>query len=920
LGINTARHFHPIPGALLLILALVLGAASGHATQQQVVFQITNKVIQNGATVSGSSASLLPAAAAYSYSISGSCYATGDLSDLISGTESIADAIDQLDPGASPPASSFLQGTVVNPGGAIPFTVLDKTLAGSFADGLASGTIDIQVYVDATGRANFLVNNIDFETIFGPDSSQLVIESATVTTTAVLTPVTATGTATSVTGSSATLNATVNPNGDNATVTFEYGLDSTYGTTTSPQIVPLGLSAAPVAAGISALVSGTTYHYRVDAVNSTGTSTGADSTFVTPAIAGEAPTATTGTATGIGMNGATVNGLVNPNGSDTSVTFEYGLTASYTGTTPAQDIGSGSSPVAVNALLGNLTPGMIYHYQVTGSNAQGVTSGGDQMFTTTTSIAAPAATTGSATAIGTTGATLNALVNPNGADTTVTFAYGLTASYTGTTTAQDIGDGTSAVAVNALIGDLTPNMLYHFQVTGSNSQGITPGGDLTFMTSDTTAALAPTVTTGAATAIGISTATLNGSVNPNGATTTAYFEYGTDTNYGTTTTPVSIGAESTAIQTSTDLTGLLAGTTYHYAAVGVNVTGTAVGPDQTFTTGFLFPQVAGKYVAAITGTSNATSGLVTVTLTSKGSFTSALDLAGKTTSFSGKFVTSGTASAAKSGYTIQLQLGKLDGVNSVTGAVTGPATFDFAAAQSLVEKATPLKYTVRIPAPTDVNLGLPAGNGYAAMTVSKTGAIHLAGELGDGTPFSASAGLLANGTWALYTPLYKKQGCVVGTITFETTPNGDFDGPVTWFKPATTGTYTPGAFTANVNLYGSLYTKPMSGTPVISSTTGDIDFEGASPILEIQDPVVLTSANKFTFPQMPTDDLKLTVSTSTGLFGGSFKDPDGKTRKFNGAVFQDSLNFGSGVFKGTTEAGSVELFPPVIIAPSLEKP
>ena len=45
----------------------------------------------------------------------------------------------------------------------------------------------------------------------------------------------------------------------------------------------------------------------------------------------------------------------------------------------------------------------------------------------------------------------------------------------------------------------------------------------------------PTVTTTAATNVTSSSATLNGTVNPNGLTTSVYFQYGTTSGYGITT-------------------------------------------------------------------------------------------------------------------------------------------------------------------------------------------------------------------------------------------------------------------------------------------------------------------------------------------------------------------------------------------------
>ena len=85
---------------------------------------------------------------------------------------------------------------------------------------------------------------------------------------------------TSVTIDSATLNGTVNANNDNTTTTFEYGLDTSYGTTVTADQSPVtGAIDMPVSVTISGLMSQTIYHYRVVAVNSSGTTYGSDQIF-----------------------------------------------------------------------------------------------------------------------------------------------------------------------------------------------------------------------------------------------------------------------------------------------------------------------------------------------------------------------------------------------------------------------------------------------------------------------------------------------------------------------------------------------------------------------------------------------------------------------------------------------------------------
>jgi hypothetical protein len=96
-------------------------------------------------------------------------------------------------------------------------------------------------------------------------------------------------------------------------------------------------------------------------------------------------------------------------------------------------------------------------------------------------------------------------------------------------------------------------------------------------------ATAPAVTTNAAGGIGQTGATLNGTVNPNGASTTTAFDYGTTTSYGSTATAQTLtGSTSQAI--SAAVSGLACNTLHHFRAKGTNSAGTSLGSDATFTT------------------------------------------------------------------------------------------------------------------------------------------------------------------------------------------------------------------------------------------------------------------------------------------------------------------------------------------------
>ncbi|MBV9943365.1 MAG: fibronectin type III domain-containing protein [Solirubrobacterales bacterium] len=94
----------------------------------------------------------------------------------------------------------------------------------------------------------------------------------------------------------------------------------------------------------------------------------------------------------------------------------------------------------------------------------------------------------------------------------------------------------------------------------------------------------PSAMTGPASGIGQSSATVSGTVNPNGQTTHYYFRYGTTSSYGTQTGPASAGSGSTEVGVHATLTGLNANTTYHYQLVAQSSAGTTTGADQTLTT------------------------------------------------------------------------------------------------------------------------------------------------------------------------------------------------------------------------------------------------------------------------------------------------------------------------------------------------
>jgi sugar lactone lactonase YvrE len=95
---------------------------------------------------------------------------------------------------------------------------------------------------------------------------------------------------------------------------------------------------------------------------------------------------------------------------------------------------------------------------------------------------------------------------------------------------------------------------------------------------------APVATTLPAAGLSQSSATLAATVLPHGTPTSYHFEYGTTTSYGSTTATVSAGAGPGPQAAFASISGLSAGTTYHYRVVATSASGTLFGSDTTFTT------------------------------------------------------------------------------------------------------------------------------------------------------------------------------------------------------------------------------------------------------------------------------------------------------------------------------------------------
>jgi hypothetical protein len=312
----------------------------------------------------------------------------------------------------------------------------------------------------------------------------------------------------------------------------------------------------------------------------------ASSTIVPLALANwrsAMPTVTTKAATGVGEKTATLNGTVNPNGSETKTYFEYGTTTAYGSKTPEANVGSGTSAVERNVAVAGLSPNTTYHYRIVANNENPETSrGADGTFTT---IGPPGVTTGAGVPDETgEAATLNATVDPNGQSTTYQFEYGTApGSYTTTVPipAASAGSEMEGKPVSQKITGLTKGTKYYFRVTATNAGGKTDGTEASFTTPGP-----PSAATWGSMEIGRKSAALVAVVGANGLKTKYHFEYGQTASYGfkAPASPVEFGPEPAFVAAKEPISGLKEGTLYHFRVVAENSLGTTYGEDRTFTT------------------------------------------------------------------------------------------------------------------------------------------------------------------------------------------------------------------------------------------------------------------------------------------------------------------------------------------------
>jgi hypothetical protein len=320
-------------------------------------------------------------------------------------------------------------------------------------------------------------------------------------------------------------------------------------------------------------------------------------------------------------------------------------------------------------------------------------------------------------------------------------------------------------------------------------------------------------------------------------------------------------------------------------------------------------------------------GLVTIRTTVKGTYSGKLRLGGRNLSFAGVFgldglatnsVRRGTAEAPlvlelnfNSGALVQGIEGRLHDTNWTSELVAYRAVF-----HSRTNPAPQTgRYTLIFPASGAPDT--PEGDGFAAITVAANGVAKLKGSLADNTAITHSAPISREGLWPFQVALRGGRGAIWSWLTFETNAvsigtnlvPGDLGGEVRWVaKPVLSAKYFPAGFTNAIEAVGARYRPPTNSVfGAVSFTNGMVVFSGGELATPFTNRVQHAATDKVLNEE--TNALSLTITRSSGLFGGSVVVPEsGAKVSFKGALFQ-SGDVGFGYSLQTNVTGPVLLAP-----------
>ena len=339
--------------------------------------------------------------------------------------------------------------------------------------------------------------------------------------------------------------------------------------------VTTGTGTGTFTSSITGLTSGITYYIRAFAPNSVGTKYGSEITLNTAqAVATLAATTTTSS---IGSTTAVSGGNITYNGGATVTASGVVWSTTSTPTIAlATKTTNGAASGTYTSNITGLTPGTLYYVRSYATNSVGTSYGAQTSFTTLNT--ATIAATVSATSVTSNSATTGGDITSDGGATVTSrgLVYGTNAGSATFSVTSGTGTGTYSISLTGLL----PATTYYVRSFATNSVGTVYGTETSF----TTIAIAPTLTTTAASSVTKYAANTGGTIISNGGSTIT----ASGICWSSTATPTISDSKTTDGTTSgtfiSSLTSLTAGTTYYVRAYATNAIGTSYGVLESFTT------------------------------------------------------------------------------------------------------------------------------------------------------------------------------------------------------------------------------------------------------------------------------------------------------------------------------------------------
>jgi hypothetical protein len=176
------------------------------------------------------------------------------------------------------------------------------------------------------------------------------------------------------------VNGGVLPEGRATTVRVEWGSTASYGNTTAGQEVGSGTKRASVTIPVSPVIGQNSYHYRLKATNSAGTTYGLDRTFTTPSWQPLVKSGQYFPLEGLAMEG--FSGTINPNGLNTKAWAEFGGPGEWR---DGEQIEIQDGEIERAYLFfgtPRLAPNTEYRFRIAAENAEGITRGEEVAYVT----------------------------------------------------------------------------------------------------------------------------------------------------------------------------------------------------------------------------------------------------------------------------------------------------------------------------------------------------------------------------------------------------------------------------------------------------------------------------------------------------------------------------------------------------------